>query len=135
MCVHERRHAIPNLIANLSGDLEGLSGWIGERPVIARNAGHVWTLVTAAHGDEQRGSVGELCRQPTRTLRREIDPDFSHDLDHDWVYLVTGSCARRHRFRPRRVRERPEERFGHLGPARVLDTGEDHAIYRHVGDP
>ena len=127
--IDQRLDALPNVIADLSNLVDRPSLRIPERPIVAPKAGHVRTLVTTPHRDQQGGVAQEIVAQALRARTAQIDPDFPHHVDdlgmHPFGRLRTG----RDGVGERRVRDRGEERGRHLRAAGIVDTGEHHALH------
>src|SRR5262249_12663909 len=73
----ERLDAVANLITNLADDFQWLAFEIPQRPVVALQTRHDWTLIAASHRDQHLRSLRQFPCQLRRRGARQIDAHLS----------------------------------------------------------
>jgi len=105
------------------------AGRVGELPVQVGLAGDERTLVTASHGHDDVGPLGQAGVQTPRRPSAEVDADLAHRVHDLRVDAVGGPCARRARLVPA-VGGEGEQRLAHLRAAGVVEADEEDVGHR-----
>jgi hypothetical protein len=106
-------HSARDLIAGGAHLVERLPLRVWQLPVDVVLAGDNWALVSAAHGDDDVGSLSQVACEQAWPAVCEVDPDLAHNFDDLGVYALG-------RFGPGRSRRVPssgvalEQRQAHL---------------------
>lgn len=125
----QSHHPFPDVVADLPNALDGLALWIGERPVLALESGHVGTGIATTHRDDEVGTPGEPLGEFLRLRRRQVDSNLAHDVNNFRVDVLSGlgtcrDCARG-LGRSRGI----EERRRHLRTTGVVNAGKDNGLH------
>ncbi len=118
-----------DLVADEADFFGGASFGVGEGPVVAEEAGDVRAVVSAAHGDEEVGVLGEFGGELAGVGAGEVEADLLHDGEDFGVDAGAGVGSGGDGVSPGGVGELIEEGGGHLGAAGVVDAGEDHGVH------
>ena len=76
------RHACANLIPDRTDNLDGLTLWVGQRPIQLFESRNVRACISAALGHEQCGLLRQFRRQELRLYAGLVDPFLAHDLNN-----------------------------------------------------
>ena len=78
----------------------------------------------AAHGDDSFDRLVQELREMFRGMALEIDPDFAHDGDGEWMH-VTRRLAARAGHAETALRRRAQKAFGQMAAAGVTGAEDE----------
>jgi hypothetical protein len=118
-----------NLVPNLANSGDRLALGVLERPIVAPQTGHHWTLIAATHRDEPFRLPHQFRRQLQRSSPREIGAHLVHRGNDLRMNAWARIGARRDRLSLDRIRQQVEPGRGHLGATGVVNAGEEHRLH------
>jgi hypothetical protein len=86
--------SISDVVADGADPLEWLARGIGQFPVTVGHPGEVEAGVTAAHRDHDVAGLHRVSAEDFRGGGGDVDAEFGHGGDGDWVDLLGGFGSR-----------------------------------------
>lgn len=121
----ELGNAVRDEVADAAHAGEVLVGGIGQRPVVAGDAGHDGALLSAAHGDERVGLSSEFVGEFLRAGVREVDADLAHSFNDHRMDAFGGLRSGGDGAGAAAIGGAVEESGRHLRAAGGVDAGEE----------